>query len=273
LIFLAFLVPLACYCLFLALINRSRHPVVIPGTWDFAAILFAVSGFLIMGGPAALTGLHERWRMALLLGDTRFLLGAGEPWHIWVTLSFLYFAIVVGGSAAVLWRRRGETSIYNIRPAVFEEVLRRVVDRLGLEATPSGPQRLVIHRRDEPSGEEFPASSQSYYPEVAAQAGTSDGLSQRAAMLETISKTYGKSWSELELDFFPSMWHVTLHWRGSDGAIRHDVESELTRALRETYTDGNPAGVWLLSLALCLFFASALGLCAVVILRILQFPR
>ena len=45
-IFVAFLFPLAVYCLVLGLINRRRQPLMVSAGWDFAGLLFAASGFL-----------------------------------------------------------------------------------------------------------------------------------------------------------------------------------------------------------------------------------
>ena len=56
---LVFLFPLAIYCLIVSLLNRRPRPVMVSGTWDFAGVLFAVSGFLLLGGPVMLTSLSE----------------------------------------------------------------------------------------------------------------------------------------------------------------------------------------------------------------------
>ncbi len=72
-IFLVFLVPVAIYCLVLHWINSRNHPVVLPGTWDFAGVLFAASMLLLLGGPAILTGLYQHWRLFWTFGQTHFL--------------------------------------------------------------------------------------------------------------------------------------------------------------------------------------------------------
>jgi hypothetical protein len=273
LIFLAFVVPLGCYCLFLAFINKSRHPVVIAGSWDFAGILFAVSGFLLLGGPAALTGLHERWRMSWLLGETRFLVGVGEQWHFWLSLWVLYFAVVIGGSAMLLWQRRKETSIYNIDPPAFDGVLGAVLERLGLEAFRDGPRRLLIQRSGLPSKEypAAPAFTQAKTSEL--QAASKSLLPASATLRERAGPDPAKGSIELEVEIFPLMRHITLHWHGEEDPLCRDVVTELTKALREIHTYGNPVGGWLMSLAVCLFSLSSLGLLAIVAFRILQAAR
>jgi hypothetical protein len=228
LIFLAFALPLACYCLLLAHVNRGRHPALIPGTWDFAGILFALSGFLLVGGPAVLTGFYEQWRMSWLLGETRFLQGIGEQWYFWLALWVVYFAFVFSGAAFLLSGRRNTTSIYNINPGVISEVLKQVVSSLGLTMVMHGPRRLFIYRTD------------------------------RAA--------------EVEWDESPAMRHVTLRWHYGDRSLRSDIEAELNGALSQIITRANPVGTVSLSLAMCLFILSALGLFAVLVLRALQLP-
>src|SRR5262249_13018625 len=128
----------------------GRHPVVISGPWDFAGLLLGLSGFLIFGGPAALTGLYEQWRMSWLLGQTRFLAGTGAQWEVLVGLLSAYFALGVGGAAILLYRRRSETSIYNIDTAAFGTLLQQVLDRMGLNSILLAPQRILVHPRESP---------------------------------------------------------------------------------------------------------------------------
>src|SRR6266849_3966820 len=133
LIFLAFVVPLAIYSLILAHLNRSRHPIMVSGSWDFVGILFAASGFLLLGGPAILTGLHEQWRLSWLLGQTRFLNGFGENWYFWLGLWALYFVLVVSGAVFLLRRRRNQSSVYNVQPVMLDKILVQVLDQLGMD--------------------------------------------------------------------------------------------------------------------------------------------
>ena len=97
-IFVAFFVPLAIYLLVLGHINRQPRPLIISGIYDFAGLLFAVSGFLLCGGPAVLSSLNERWRMFWLLGEGR-LAGLGMAQHFSLVLALFYFVVVVAGSA------------------------------------------------------------------------------------------------------------------------------------------------------------------------------
>src|SRR2546425_834050 len=105
----------------------------VSGPWDFAGVLFAASGILLLGGPAILTGLHEQWRLTWLLGQTRFLREIADSWDFWISLWLVYFAVVASGSAVVLWQRRQVTSIYNVEPLIFMGVLTDVLNHLELE--------------------------------------------------------------------------------------------------------------------------------------------
>jgi hypothetical protein len=276
LIFLAFVVPLAVYCLVLSVINRRRHPVIVAGSWDFAGVLFAASGFLLLGGPAILTGLYEQWRLAWLLGQIRYLQGIGENWSFWITLWLLYFAVVGSVSAFVLWRRRTQTSIYNIEPAVFGEVLTQVLDRLGLQWQHNGPRRLLLRFREPSLGDSgalmasLPVRHRS---EAAGPSALAGPYTLHPAVTAQGPSTSAYPWCVLTVEPFPVMRHVTLDWLSHDETIRPEVEAELAKALTQVPTPENPVAGWFLALSLLLFFSAFLALLALLAIRILQFPR
>src|SRR5262249_19124964 len=130
--FVAFLFPLTIYLLLLGLVNRRRGPLVVSGPWDFAGVIFAASGFLLVGGPSVRAGVGDRWRMLRMAGQLREGHVGGEEWGSWMLVWGAYFAVVVGGAALLLWRRRNVTSVYNVEPFVLEQLLARVLDGLGL---------------------------------------------------------------------------------------------------------------------------------------------
>lgn len=277
LIFLAFIVPLAFYCLALSVLNRRRHPVFVPGPWDFAGVLFAASGFLLFGGPAILTGIYEQWRLSWLLGQTQYLQGIGENWSFWISLWLLYFAVVAGASAVVLRRRRRQTSIYNVETTVLAEALPLVFDRLGLEAHPSGPRRLLLRFREttlEGPGSELgpvriPRGAQAEGAVVLAE----HRHPQRIPVTGRGTAISAHPWAELSVESFPTMRHVTLHWQGQDEAIRLEVEIELSKMLARVPSHHNPAARWFLSLSIGLFLGAFLVFLMLVAIRVLQLPR
>lgn len=258
LIFLTFIIPLALYCLVLTALNRKRHAVLMPGPWDFAGVLFAASGFLLFGGPAILTGMYEQWRLSWLLGQARYLQGIGEDWHFWVRLWLGYFALVVVIAAVVLWRRRAQTSIYNVDPEVLINVLPQVMERLGLEWVPSGPSGLLLRYRPVPPNS---------HPQP---------KGPRSGSLVPGETSSDHPWSQLVVEPFPAMHHVTLHWRAHEPALRPQIEMELAKALAQIPTQPNSLAGWLLLISLGLFlsaFTMLFTLLSLYVSRILQLPR
>ena len=139
-----FLPPLALYLIVLGWINRGPRPVMVSGTWDFAGVLFAVSGFVLAGGPALLGSLDERSRLFWLLGETG---AAGAGPHIgtfWIAVRLFYFALVAGGAAALLWRARRLTSVYNVESPTVVSALEQAFQRLGLTPIRSGDSYTSI---------------------------------------------------------------------------------------------------------------------------------
>jgi hypothetical protein len=136
LLFAVFLVPLALYFLLLGWINRQPRPVLLSGTVDLIGVLFAASGFLLLGGPAILSTVHENWRLFWVLGDTGNLgEGLDGARQTWLLHAGLYFAIIIVVSAWLFWRRRGTTCIYNVEPATVETTLMETFQESGVHAT------------------------------------------------------------------------------------------------------------------------------------------
>jgi hypothetical protein len=221
---LAFLFPIATYCLFLAVVNAREHPTMISGPWDFLGVLFATSGFLLAGGPLLISLVQTSWRQALALGQVG---GSAQSWWLLGVLLWLgYFAALIGGALWLLRRRRAFTVIYNIDPALFDEALRQVLDHLHLQSARAG-NRLTIRTLGHPTME-----------------------------------------TELEIDPFPSLHNVTLHWRVADGRLRQEIEAELGRLFRGVSGSDNPSAGWFLTIATCLFGAVFLGLLAFIMLQV-----
>ncbi|HXG09353.1 MAG TPA: hypothetical protein VNK04_06150 [Gemmataceae bacterium] len=240
--FLLFLVPLAIYFGVLGLINRRQRPLVVSGPWDFAGLLFAVSGFLFFGGPSILAWLNNRWELAQLFNSRRD--AAGPGYYFWLGLWVLYFVVVVGGAGLLLWSRRNQLAIYNIEPAVFDEALAQALDRLGLAWSRAG-QQVYLGLAPNPSGTDL---SQ-------AKGGTGwpgDTAPLRAPPLGSALEATGCA-ARIELDPSPAMRHVTLSFHQVDTSLRQEIEGELARVLARVYTHSNPVGAWFLLIAALLF--------------------
>ncbi len=225
----ACLFPLAFYCLIVAGLNNRRRPTLVPGPADFAGVLLATAGFLIVGGPLILVGAQQGWRRTLrhhsFAAALHDLFDASWPW---LALWAAYFIAVVAGSAWLLWRRRRSTAVYNIDPAAADKLLPELLDRLDLPWFRRGgayyigfPNPTTPARPAPPGGPPWPAG---------------DGA--RAV---------------LEVSATPALRHLTLHWRYDEDALRRRVEGELRDTLAGVESPENPAAGWFVTAASILF--------------------
>lgn len=251
LILLVFFFPLAVYLLLLGLLNRHRHPLLVSGVWDGIGLIFGVSGFLLFAGPAVLSIVSERWRWFWLLGRGDVSLAAAEgAWPTWMFLAFLYFLLVVGGAALYLWRQRRLTAIYNISADSIERAVTDICKELGINLIRSGDLFLF---------------------------GPSDGFLLRRDHKELISSSlpnrHGSNvgWEQsaiLEVNSFPLMHHVTLHWEPAVSPLRRTVETELSHRLSETLSDDGLLGGLLLTLGLLLLSFNLAGAFFLILLNL-----
>ena len=67
---------------------------------------------------------------------------------------------------------------------------------------------------------------------------------------------------QLEIDPFPAMANVTLHWRVARPSVRLEIEDELSRHLEECRALDNPAAAWftIISIMLFCFILGVIGL-------------
>jgi len=259
---LVFLFPVAAYCLFLAMLNNRPQPTMIAGPWDFAGVLFATSGFLLVGGPSALSAFHTRSRMALAQGQLPSPSSLFEGnWTFWALLWLLYFVVILGGAAIFLMRRQPVTVIYNILPDILDESLLRALAQLRLQATRVG-NRLFLSPAAEPLTAD--PTSQSIQP----AARYPDGPLKPAlagSVAESVAEASPGSRPALEIEAFPMMRNLSLRWQPGSETLRRDVEAELARELAKCSTEDNPVAGWFLTLASCLFGVLFLGLVGFII--------
>jgi len=222
---LAFLPPLAIYLLILGAINRRRRPLMVPGPWDFAGLLFAASGFLLFTGPGALSLLNDQWRQSLVLGDNSSSSPAVEGfWLWWLALMVVYFALVVGGAGYFLWRARNQTSIYNADQETVRGALAHIFERLGLRPLRSGDM-YYFGTTNSARAREAGNHGIRTTPD---DADTGRKVQTAPAPVVTMQNVI------LELDAFPAMCHVTLRWDPAHSGLRQEVERELERELADT---------------------------------------
>jgi hypothetical protein len=249
-LFLAFLFPVALYCLILGVINRRDRPLMVSGAWDFVGILFAASGFLLFVGPGVLGALYERWRYFLLFGQGGSVALSEAGYYFWVTVWGLYYVAVVAGAAFILWRRRKITAIYNVDVPALQAALTQVLERMGLSWTRAGKQ-FFIKPGDGPrdgqavTPEGVPASQRALVSAETAKLGmdpmAAPGIRPFAPLLGPV-----RYLALLEVETFGAMCHATLRWPQADPLLRQEIEAELDKALQRTFTRSNGSGGWFL---------------------------
>jgi hypothetical protein len=223
----ACLFPLAFYCLVVASLNNRSRPTMVSGPADFAGVLLATTGFLVVGGPLVLSGIHNAWQRSVLSGQSfasiRSLLSG--PSELWLFLWVGYFALVVGGSIWLLQSRRTVCVIYNLDVETAHKVIADVLDHLGLPWTRQDSAYAIALAATDPIRTR---GAQGLPPVTAA----------RAALSVTAT---------------PALRHVTLHWVDASQLVRASVEAELRSTLERLESPENGAGAWFLGAATLLF--------------------
>jgi hypothetical protein len=270
----AFLFPLGIYCVILARLNRSWHPTMIPGPWDFAGVLFALSGFLFVGGPALLTGFNKQWRQLWLHGDSGVLNARSTDWwNFWIALWGGYFVIVVGGAAYLLWQRRQSTAIYNIEPHQLDDALAQVLSRLDLPATRVA-NRYYINPGIRGAAGKSPHAEAIQAPGALHPAGelritTEDAPALPDPMDAARPRPPREGILVLDVDVFATLRHATLRWQGNAEMTRKEIEAELAKELGQVQGPDSPIGGWLLTIAVSLLAIVSVSLVLLVLYVVL----
>lgn len=258
-IFVVFLLPLALYLLLLGWVNRQPRPILVSGTIDLVGLLFAASGFLLLGGPAALSSLNERWRLLWLLGDSPGPAEGGLDGarQVGLLLAVLYFLAVVAACAAAFRRRRGMTCVFNAEPAVVESALVEACARLGLEPIRAGGLFVFGLAQESPGSRPVGIPAPHLLPR------------RRVSVLpEAVGELAGQD-AILEVESFAPMKHVTLRWEPHDSPLRRAVEAELERGLAAAGSPYHDTGAWLGLAGSGLLVLAMAGLLALLLRRLL----
>jgi hypothetical protein len=267
LIFLAFLLPLALYLAVLGLINRRPAPSLVSGVWDAIGLVFAASGFLFFGGPAILTSIDDSWRAYWLQGQPTASADANGP--LWIIFAAVYFVLVVGGVAFLLYRRRQLTAIYHCDPAIVFQALADVCQQLNLSPVRSGNLFLFGMNVGRP-GEARPASVEGiqgphYLPGPRRDALTTQSSPAGASTIRDLAAQA----AVLEVDPFHAFDHVTLRWDPSDSSLRQEIEPMLAEQLASIYQPPSALGSWFLLIGLVLLGVVIAGATMLIMIRIL----
>jgi hypothetical protein len=274
LVFFVCLLPLALYCLFLAWINGAGRAWIISGGWDFAGILLAMSGLLLAGGPAILTGLSEDWRAfwtGMFPGRPWARLGTDSATHSYLLLGIAYIVLVVFLAGFTLWRRRHTTVLYNLDSEAFEAVLAQVMQGLGLNWIRSGnlicwQPRVAL----ETNAETKRKSPASVLAETAIQ--LAPALPPAPTNPASVPIPDDERWATvtqtLRLEMNPSLHYACLHWSTVHGWPRQIIEEELNRRRVQLHAPDNPLSFWLLIVATLFILGIFIGMLTMLILTL-----
>jgi len=250
LLFALFLFPLAVYCLGLGFLHRRRHPLVVPGPWDFAGVLFAVSGFLAFGLPRVLQNLFDGWQAFLLHPSRRVEWLVDVSWYVRIAALAGYFLAVVLGAAAVLRLRRRVTVVYNVEPAAFDDACAQALDGLGLAWERLGNRILVAAADDRD-----PAVPAPHHAHISARPLPAGPL-EAAPGLALPGGSLREQRPVLQLEVRPAPSHVLLRWTEFESPTpRPEIEAALAGTLARVWTRENAAAGWFLASG-CLLLCS-----------------
>src|SRR5688572_30475179 len=118
---LAFLFPVACYCVILAAVNRRTRPLIVRGHWDAAGLLFACSGFFLVTIPILFGELVDHW---IPLDNSLISFLLLNRWLVWLA----YFLVLIAGGIWLVMSRTHKTAIYNVDPALFTKAFEQAIE-------------------------------------------------------------------------------------------------------------------------------------------------
>lgn len=234
------LTPLAIYLLYLSHLNGRTPPTLVPGPWDFGAVILGLSGFLVLAGPLLLTLVDSVWRGYVFSGWDA-LRGAGRREAVAGSYMALGYLILVGVGVTTLVRgRRPLTAIYNVAAGSAEAAVVEVLEQLGYSwRRADGRVEIGLRKPDDPAA---PPPGRFFPHELAA----------------------------VRVDAFPATGHATLRWSGAYHGVRREVEAALPAALTPHGGGRNPVAGWMFTAAVTILIVMLLWL--VVLIYILMTP-
>lgn len=132
------LAPVSFYLCWLAGVNRRERPTVISGTWDFAAVILALSGFLIAGGVLLLSLVSNNGQLFTGGNVDRLKVVFEEQWMVWLMILIGYAALVGIAATAGAKGRKHWLCVYNLDADAAERVIELALERSGLTARRQG---------------------------------------------------------------------------------------------------------------------------------------
>lgn len=213
------LLPLSLYFLFLSHLHSRNRPIIVEGKWDFACLLLGISGFLLILGPLLLTLIDSTWRAIWVSGQLQRLRTVLEKEAIlWSGVGTVYVLAMTYLVVQLLRSRSLKSVIYGMPANRFADLFSGALERL---------QRVW--------------RVQGNVYEI------------RGTVPETLTPN-PNDFTEVEVEPFPSMGLVTLHWDEPKSAIRTEVEVELEKTFERLETPVSPVAGWFLTASVSIFF-------------------
>ena len=186
--------------------------------------------------------------VGLLFASSGFFLGSApllfdefwfRHWLIWA----VYYVLLAAGSVFLIWWRSSKTMVYNVDPERFLQRLHSTITLMGLSAAVEGGVKLVVT-----PAKDAPITEGTDFMET---------LPMRPPL-----NPHDRRHAELEVETFPSLCHVTLHWGRCAPGVRGEIEKELAKGLDSAVSEDNPVAGWMLSISGLIFGVLAMVVAA-----------
>jgi hypothetical protein len=132
------LAPLTMYFAWLGVLNRRQRPTIIGGTWDLAALVAGLSGFILFGGGLLVAGLHSNARIVARGNWEQVRAAWGQERVAWGVVAAGYLVIVGGGIALTAIARSRTLSVYNVEREQVVAAVEGALAEIGVSAARFG---------------------------------------------------------------------------------------------------------------------------------------
>ena len=149
------LAPVSFYLCWLSGVNRRDKPTVVGGAWDFASVMIALSGFLVVGGVLLLSLVSNDGRLFTGGNIDRLKMVFELQWLTWLVVLVAYVGAVGLALLVGMNGRRSTLAVYNLDADAAERAIDAALERSGLTArrmgnlwaeTAPGGRRLLTAR-------------------------------------------------------------------------------------------------------------------------------